>query len=125
MDAVQVEQVILNLVRNAVDSSLAVEQPEPILIETRVGEPGFVEVSITDRGVGLSQAEQDRLFEAFYSTKDSGLGMGLNISRSIIDSFGGRLWCDSLEGEGATFRFSLPVAVGEEATQTASTVATT
>ncbi|MGB5343924.1 MAG: ATP-binding protein [Thermoanaerobaculia bacterium] len=124
VDAVQIEQVILNLVRNAVDSCLAAECHEPIRIATELAESELVEVSISDRGLGLTEAEQDRLFEAFYSTKDSGLGMGLTISRSIVSSFGGRLWCTADESGGATFRFSLPVAVGEEVRELGPTAAT-
>jgi two-component system sensor kinase FixL len=125
VDSVQIEQVILNLVRNAVEASLAADRPEPVSIQTRSCDDVFVEVSITDRGVGLNEDEQARLFEAFYSTKPSGLGMGLNLSRSIIDSFGGRLWCESNPGQGATFRFTLPVAVGEETRPESRAVATT
>ncbi|MGB5754647.1 MAG: ATP-binding protein, partial [Thermoanaerobaculia bacterium] len=124
VDAVQIEQVILNLVRNAVVSCLAAECHEPIRIATELAESELVEVSISDRGLGLTEAEQDRLFEAFYSTKDSGLGMGLTISRSIVSSFGGRLWCTADESGGATFRFSLPVAVGEEVRELGPTAAT-
>jgi len=123
VDAVQIEQVILNLVRNAVDASLAAHTLEPVEIATHLGDEGFVIVGISDRGGGLSEAQQGRLFEAFYTTKDSGLGMGLTISRSIISAFGGRLWCESGEGEGATFRFSLPVAVGEEVSESVAAAA--
>lgn len=125
VDVIQIEQVILNLVRNAVDATLATGTHEPVHIRTRIASDGFLEVSIVDRGVGLSRAERDRLFEAFYSTKPSGLGMGLNLSRSIVESFGGQLWCDSTPGKGATFRFTLPMAVGEDIREAVRAAATT
>lgn len=123
VDAVQLEQVILNLVRNAVDASLDAQTVDPVEIATYPGDEGFVTVAISDRGAGLTEEEKDRLFEAFYTTKETGLGMGLTISRSIVSAFGGRLWCDSEAGAGATFRFSLPVAVGEEVSESTTALA--
>ena len=69
-----------------------------------------VAIRMRDRGVGLSRTERDRLFEAFYTTKPSGMGMGLAISRSIIEAHGGRMWVEPNTGPGATFAFSLPAA---------------
>ena len=93
----------------------AVEESRRILIvsgqsEMRDGEPGCL-VSVRDAGVGFSPAGLDRLFEAFYTTKLQGMGMGLAISRSIVEAHGGRLWAEQNQGTGATFLFHLPAAM--------------
>src|SRR5713101_3445615 len=77
--------------------------------DTQDGSPA-ARISVQDRGIGLHAAQADRLFEAFYTTKPQGMGMGLAISRSIIDAHGGRLWAESNQGPGATFSFRLPAA---------------
>ena len=111
-DRVQLQQVLLNLVVNAMDAmSSADERDRSLDIRGRVdgddGSPG-VTISVEDRGGGLQPEELDRLFEAFYTTKPHGMGLGLAISRSIIDAHGGRLWGESNRGRGAVFSFRLP-----------------
>src|SRR5437660_6898246 len=113
-DRVQLLQVLLNLVVNGMDAMSTVDEPERRLDilgrpDTRDGGPA-ARISVQDRGVGLDAGRMDRLFEAFYTTKPHGMGMGLAICRSIIDAHGGRLWAESNQGPGATFSFSLPAA---------------
>ena len=113
-DRVQLLQVLLNLVVNGMDAMSSVDEPERRLDilgrpDTRDGGPA-ARISVQDRGVGLDAGRMDRLFEAFYTTKPHGMGMGLAICRSIIDAHGGRLWAESNQGPGATFSFSLPAA---------------
>jgi PAS domain S-box-containing protein len=108
-DRVQLQQVILNLVINAVEAMNATSAgARELLISTRKTEPDAVLVSVRDSGPGLEPATIERLFEAFYTTKPGGLGMGLSICRSIIDAHGGRLWASANVPRGATFEFSLP-----------------
>ena len=113
-DRVQLQQVLLNLVVNGMDAMGAVEESKRVLIicgrcETSDGVPRAL-LSVQDAGIGFKPVEVDRLFEAFYSTKPQGMGMGLAISRSIIEAHGGRLWAEPNQGSGATFLFSLPAA---------------
>jgi PAS domain S-box-containing protein len=108
-DRVQLQQVILNLVINAVEAMNATSAgARELLISTRKTEPDAVLVSVRDSGPGLEPATIERLFEAFYTTKPGGLGMGLSICRSIIDAHGGRLWASTNAPRGATFEISLP-----------------
>ena len=107
-DRVQLQQVILNLVMNAIEAMQATsEGARELLISTRKTEPAVVLVSVRDSGPGLEAATIERLFEAFYTTKPGGLGMGLSICRSIIEAHGGRLWASANVPRGATFEFSL------------------
>ena len=113
-DRVQLQQVLLNLVVNAMDAmSGADEQDRSLDIRGRVdmddGCPA-VTIGVEDRGVGLQPDELERLFEAFYTTKPHGMGLGLAISRSIIEAHGGRLRGESNRGRGAVFSFRLPAA---------------
>ena len=113
-DRVQLQQVLLNLVVNAMDAMSGADDPERSLdVRGRVdrldGSPA-VTISVEDRGVGFQPEELDRLFEAFYTTKPHGMGLGLAISRSIIEAHGGRLWGESQRGHGAVFSFRLPPA---------------
>jgi C4-dicarboxylate-specific signal transduction histidine kinase len=113
-DRVQLQQVLLNLVVNGMDAMDTVEESKRVLMicgrrETRDGMPGVL-LSVQDSGTGLMPEEMDRLFEAFYTTKPQGMGIGLAISRSIIEAHGGRLWAEPNQGPGATFLFSLPAA---------------
>lgn len=108
-DRVQLQQVVLNLLRNAVDAMNAVDdRPRHLLIETAREEGDRVRLSVTDAGVGFDAQDLDRLFDAFYSTKDDGMGVGLSVSRSIIENHQGRLWAVLNDGPGATFAFSVP-----------------
>jgi PAS domain S-box-containing protein len=108
-DRVQLQQVVLNLIVNAVQAMGAVaEGPRELFITTAQAEPNGVLVSVRDTGPGLAPATVERLFEAFYTTKPTGLGMGLSICRSIIEAHGGRLWAEANEPRGAVFQFLTP-----------------
>jgi PAS domain S-box-containing protein len=112
-DRVQLQQVLLNLVVNALDAMSTVDNgPRILQIETGRIRNEAIQIAVQDSGVGLNAQNQERLFEAFYTTKPQGLGMGLSISRSIVESHGGRLWAMANEGPGATFRFTLPIKTG-------------
>ena len=108
-DRVQLQQVVLNLVRNALDAMSAVEgRPRELLIRTGRDEGDRVLLTVQDTGVGFQRESADRLFDPFYTTKTSGMGIGLSVSRSIIESHHGRLWAALNDGPGATFSFSIP-----------------
>jgi C4-dicarboxylate-specific signal transduction histidine kinase len=112
-DRVQLQQVLLNLVVNALDSLSAVtDRPRVLRILTGPGGSEEVRVAVQDTGVGMDQEQSERLFEALFTTKPHGLGMGLAISRSIIEAHGGRLWMTPNDGPGVTFHFSLPTQNG-------------
>ncbi|MGA7522340.1 MAG: ATP-binding protein, partial [Acidobacteriaceae bacterium] len=116
-DRVQLQQVILNLLRNASDAMSGVDdRPRELVIRTERDECDCVRVTLRDTGVGIKQQEAERLFEAFYTTKSDGMGMGLSVSRSIIEGHSGRLWAAANDGPGATFSFSIPCKVDEVAT---------
>ena len=113
-DRVQLQQVLLNLIVNGMDAMSSIEESRRVLKisgrdELQDGKPACL-LSVQDAGVGLKPAEMDKLFEAFHTTKPQGMGMGLAISRSIIEAHGGRLWAESNREAGATFLFSLPAA---------------
>jgi PAS domain S-box-containing protein len=108
-DRVQLQQVILNLVVNAIEAMSATnESLRELLLSTEETEPGFVRVAVRDSGPGLAPAAAERLFDAFYTTKPSGLGLGLSICRSIIEAHGGRLWATANSPRGAVFQFTVP-----------------
>jgi signal transduction histidine kinase len=108
-DRVQLQQVILNLIRNAADAMSGVDdRPRQLVIRTSVDEDDGVCVSVQDAGVGIDPSRMGKLFEPFYSSKSDGMGIGLSISRSIIESHHGRLWAKPNAGPGATFLFSIP-----------------
>lgn len=107
-DRIQLQQVLNNLLRNAIDAMSAVDdRPRNLAIVTSLDGDGVC-VAVQDSGVGLTTADADRLFETFYSTKQDGMGIGLSISRSIIEGHHGRLWATANEGYGATFSFWIP-----------------
>jgi two-component system sensor kinase FixL len=111
-DRIQVQQVILNLVRNGIDAMSDIEPAERVIrLECRADTPDRVLVAVTDHGTGVPEESAARMFQAFYTTKAAGMGMGLAISRSIIEGHGGRLWYENNPGGGATFSFSLPTRV--------------
>ncbi len=117
-DRVQLQQVILNLVRNASDAMSSVDdRPRQMLIRTERDQDERVRLSVQDAGSGFDPQSADRLFETFYTTKNDGMGIGLALSRSIIESHHGRLWALLNDGPGATFSFSVPhIADGATAT---------
>ena len=108
-DRVQLQQVILNLLRNASDAMSAVDdRSRQLLIRTEEDENGHVRLTVKDAGVGFTPHAADRLFESFYTTKNDGMGIGLSVSRSIIENHHGRLWATLNDGPGATFSFFIP-----------------
>src|SRR6202165_5163424 len=109
-DRVQLQQVIINLVMNGIEAMQSVTgRPRELVIRSRQNETQQVLVSVTDCGVGISAENADRLFNAFFTTKSGGMGMGLSICRSIMEAHGGRLWATANVPHGATFQFTLPV----------------
>jgi len=115
-DRVQLQQVIINLIMNAIEAMSGVDKgPRALLISTGQEAVGGVLVSVQDSGPGLDVENLDRLFDAFYTTKPAGMGMGLSICRSIIDAHQGRIWASRDVGTGATFQFTLPAASAPDA----------
>jgi PAS domain S-box-containing protein len=111
-DHVQIEQLVLNLVRNGIEAMHDVSaNPRSLRITSRRQNDGTVEVEVRDRGCGLSDPE--RIFEAFYTTKPDGLGMGLSICRSIVEAHCGQLWAENVEAGGASITFSLPIRASD------------
>jgi C4-dicarboxylate-specific signal transduction histidine kinase len=109
-DRVHLQQVLLNLMVNAVDAMKSMAQRQQLLhIQTLFQMPGMVLVRIRDSGPGLDPSNIEQLFEPFYTTKAQGLGMGLSISRSIVEAHGGRLWAEPAGENGAVFQFNLPI----------------
>jgi len=107
-DRVQLQQVIINLVVNAVEAMASIDdRPRLLVIRSRVTDDEVV-VSVRDAGVGIDPSAVDQLFSAFFSTKPGGMGMGLSISRSIIEAHGGRFWATTNADHGASFHFTLP-----------------
>jgi signal transduction histidine kinase len=108
-DRIQLQQVILNLLRNASDAMADIhDRPRRLLIRTTCPEKGFVGLSVRDSGVGFDGQSIEKLFDSFYTTKSDGMGIGLSISRSIIEKHRGRLWAEANDGPGATFSFAVP-----------------
>ena len=108
-DRVQLQQVILNLLRNASDARSTIhDRPRDLLIRTEPDDNNRVRLSVSDVGIGFEPQAADRLFEAFYTTKNEGMGIGLSVSRSIIERHHGRLWAAPNNGPGVTFSFSIP-----------------
>jgi PAS domain S-box-containing protein len=108
-DRIQIQQVILNLIRNASDAMSAVDdRPRELLVQTERDESGTVRLRVKDTGTGINPEIEEKLFDAFHTTKGDGMGIGLSVSRSIMESHQGRLWAIRNEGHGATFLFSIP-----------------
>src|SRR5580693_5502088 len=113
-DRVQLQQVVLNLIVNAVEAMGSVpEATRELTISTEQTKTKGVLVAVRDSGPGIDPKNIERVFEAFYTTKTSGVGMGLSICRSIIDAHGGRLWAEAIEPHAAIFQFTLPGAESE------------
>jgi signal transduction histidine kinase len=110
-DRIQLQQVILNLLRNASDAMMSVRDRQRQLVIGTEREPGDrVRLTVRDVGVGLDAQSMHKLFDAFYTTKTGGMGIGLSVSRSIIERHHGRLWAEPNDGPGATFAFAIPAA---------------
>ena len=110
-DRIQLQQVVLNLIRNASDAMVDVhDRPRQLLVKTAQDDGDQVRVTVRDVGVGLDSQGLDSLFDAFYTTKSGGMGIGLFVSRSIVERHHGRLWAQHNDGPGATFSFSIPRA---------------
>jgi len=111
IDPILIEQVLINLMKNGIEAMA--QSPERVLtLRVRVG-AGHVVIDVIDRGTGIDESAQAKLFEPFYSTKAEGMGMGLNICRSIVEFHQGRLWVDNnADGRGCTFHMLLPLTRG-------------
>jgi signal transduction histidine kinase len=108
-DRVQLQQVVLNLIINGIQAMSTVnDRPRVLRVQSRQNEAGEVIVTVIDNGTGIDPAITDQLFSAFFTTKTSGLGMGLSICRSIIEAHGGKVIARNNQGPGASFQFSLP-----------------
>jgi len=108
-DRVQLQQVLMNLMINGIDAMKDVDGTRELTIKSQRAENGQVLVSVNDTGAGLPPQKSDQIFEAFFTTKPNGTGMGLAISRSIVESHGGRLWAANNSPRGASFCFALPI----------------
>jgi signal transduction histidine kinase len=114
-DRVQLQQVVLNLLLNAIDALRAVEnRPKHIVLRTERDGGESVRLSVEDSGVGFDRQAVDKMFQAFYTTKVAGMGIGLSVSRSIVESHHGRLSAVANDGAGATFAFTIPARVRSE-----------
>jgi PAS domain S-box-containing protein len=113
-DRVQLQQVLMNLMMNSIDAMKNVDGTRELSIQSQRGENGQVLILVSDTGVGLPPQKEEQIFDAFFTTKPHGTGMGLRISRSIIESHGGRLWAAGASGRGATFQFTLPATVAAD-----------
>ena len=111
-DRVQLQQVFMNLMLNGIEAMRDSTNAGRLTIKSQHGENRQLMISVVDTGVGLQPEQEQQIFQAFFSTKSHGTGMGLPISRSIIESHGGRLWAASNGGPGASFHFTLPIDVG-------------
>jgi C4-dicarboxylate-specific signal transduction histidine kinase len=110
---VQLQQVLLNLSMNAIESMAAIEGRRILSISSQAGEDDTVVVSVTDNGLGFDESRIEQMFEALVTTKPQGMGMGLSISKSIVEAHGGRLWATSASPRGASFHFSVPTIARE------------
>jgi PAS domain S-box-containing protein len=113
-DRVQLQQVLMNLMLNGIEAMQEAKTERQLTIRSLIAERGQLLISVSDTGVGVSREQADQIFSAFFSTKAQGTGMGLSISRSIVESHGGRLWATSNSGRGATFSFTLPTPAAQE-----------
>ena len=115
-DRVQLQQVVLNLVINAVEAMAAIQDREPVMgITSQRADDGSLIVTVEDSGLGLDATNPERIFDAFFTTKPDGMGMGLSISTSIVEAHGGRLWASPGLPHGTAFHFTLPATSGAEA----------
>lgn len=112
VDRVQVQQVLVNLFRNALEA-MAQSRERELIASNKPVEDDLIEVSVSDTGHGFADEVEENLFQTFFTTKETGMGVGLSISRSIIEAHGGKMWAESNHAGGATFRFTLPAASSE------------
>ena len=109
-DRVQLQQVMVNLILNAIEAMSSAEvHSRELVISTTIRAEAEILVTVRDSGTGLQPGRMEQVFEPFQTTKPGGLGMGLSISRSIVENHGGRLWASPNDGPGATFQFTIPV----------------
>jgi signal transduction histidine kinase len=106
-DPIQIEQVLVNLIRNAIEATHEARSSVPVIVRT-MRAANAVQVSVSDGGAGLASQAASQLFEPFFTTKPDGIGLGLSISRSIVENHGGKLWVEPNADQGATFSFTLP-----------------
>ena len=119
----QLQQVLMNLMVNGVDAMHDVDGPRELIIKSQPAKNNELLLSVSDTGVGLPGHQADQIFDAFFTTKTHGTGMGLRISRSIIESHGGRLWAADNSPRGASFCFTLPTrAEADEDTRSRSRI---
>jgi hypothetical protein len=109
-DRIQLQQVILNLLMNGAEAMASTEGQKDLLVMSSGADDGHVLVAVRDRGTGVEPENIHKIFDALFSTKNAGMGMGLSISRSIIEAHGGRIWAELNDGPGLTVQFSLPQA---------------
>lgn len=110
-DRIQLQQVVLNLIMNSIEAMGEItHRPRELVIRSEARDHSQVLISVRDSGAGVDTKDLEQVFEAFYTTKAEGVGMGLSISRSIVEAHGGRLWASVHDGPGATFQFTLPAA---------------
>jgi signal transduction histidine kinase len=110
-DRVQLQQVLMNLMLNGIEA--VTDAGGMVTVKSDLGEDGQIEISVNDTGAGLPQGKATQIFDAFFTTKPHGSGMGLAISKSIVESHGGRIWANGDAGSCATFHFTLPAAPTE------------
>ena len=110
-DRVQLQQVLMNLILNSIDAMKDVDGPRELILRSQKSKDDQVLISVSDTGVGLPPQHADQIFNAFFTTKPHGTGMGLRISRSIVESHGGRLWAAGNSQRGASFYITLPTQV--------------
>jgi PAS domain S-box-containing protein len=113
-DRVQLQQVLMNLMLNGIEAMQDTKTEGQLTIKSLMAEDGQLLISVSDTGVGLPPEQADQIFNAFFSTKAQGTGMGLSISRSIVESHGGRMWATPNPGRGATLNFTLPIAAAQQ-----------
>ena len=111
VDRIHLQQVVINLVLNAIQAmDVIVDRPRELRVCTAEEGPGQVRIEVRDNGGGIDPADHDRLFNPFFTTKADGLGMGLSISRSIVEAHGGRIWISGHDGPGVSVHVTLPMA---------------